>query len=54
MVSGQLVVRDSKAQELMVGKAIRFPVEEKGRFVPSDTEQWLQTFTIDGSLLSSN
>jgi hypothetical protein len=54
MVSGQLVVRDSKAQELMVGKAIRFPVEEEGRFVPSDTEQWLQTFTIDGSLLSSN
>jgi hypothetical protein len=52
LVNGQLVVRDSKAQRLMAGKAIRFPIEEKGRFVPASRKQWLRTFTIDGGQLS--
>jgi hypothetical protein len=52
LVNGQMVVRDSKAQKLMAGQAIRFPIEEKGRFVPASKKQWLQTFTIDGSQLS--
>ncbi len=52
LVNGQIVVRDSKAQKLMAGQAIRFPIEEKGRFVPASRKQWLQTFTIDGGQLS--
>ena len=52
LVNGQIVVRDFKAQKLMAGKAIRFPIEEKGRFVPASRKQWLQTFTIDGGQLS--
>ena len=53
IVSGQFVVRDSKAQKIMAGKEIRFPVEEKGRFVPASTEQWLETFSIDSSPVRS-
>ena len=52
LVNGQMVVRDSKAQKLMAGQAIRFPVEQKGRFVPASRKQWLRTFTIDGGQLS--
>jgi hypothetical protein len=51
LVNGQLVVRDSKAQKLMAGQPIRFPVEKKGRFVPASTKQWLSTFTIDSSVV---
>jgi hypothetical protein len=51
LVNGQMVVRDSKAQKLMAGQAIRFQVEQKGRFVPANTKQWMKTFTIDGGQL---
>jgi N-acyl-D-aspartate/D-glutamate deacylase len=51
LVNGQIVVRDSKAQKLMAGQAIRYPVEQKGRFVPASRKQWLRTFTIDGGQL---
>jgi hypothetical protein len=33
----------------MAGKEIRFPVEEKGRFVPASTDQWLKSFSIESS-----
>jgi hypothetical protein len=34
------------------GIPIRYPVEKKGRHVPSTAKQWLQSFTIDGSQLA--
>jgi N-acyl-D-amino-acid deacylase len=49
IVNGQFVKRDNKATNVMAGQPIRFPVEEKPRFVPATTEQWLKTFTIDSS-----
>ena len=53
LVKGQFVVRDSRAQKVMAGQEIRFPVEEKGRFVPASTEQWLENFSIDSSPVRS-
>ena len=52
MVNGQFVKKDGKATDVMAGQPIRYPVEQKGRFVPASKKQWLQTFTIDGSQLS--
>jgi hypothetical protein len=51
IVNGQLVKKDNKATNLFPGQPIRFPVEEKGRFVPATKKQWLKTFTIDSSPL---
>jgi len=48
IVGGRMVVKDSEFQKgVWAGQPIRFPVEEKGRFVPATVEQWLKTFTID-------
>ena len=47
IVNGQFVKKDNKATDVFPGQPIRYPVEEKGRFVPATTEQWLKTFTID-------
>ncbi len=48
LVNGVIVVSDSKVlKDVNPGQAIRFPVEEKGRFKPSSKKQWLRTFTID-------
>ncbi|MEP5171023.1 MAG: amidohydrolase family protein [Shimia thalassica] len=48
LVNGVIVVSDSKVlKDVNPGQAIRFPVEEKGRFEPSSKKQWLRTFTID-------
>lgn len=35
----------------MAGLPIRYPVEEKGRFVPASKEQWFEDFSlpVDGS-----
>ncbi|GAF80531.1 unnamed protein product, partial [marine sediment metagenome] len=52
LVNGRFVVRESKVVKAMAGQEIRFPVEEKGRFVPATTEQWLKNFTIDSSPLA--
>jgi len=52
LVNGRFVVRDSKAVKVMAGQEIRFPVEKKGRFVPASTQQWLKSFSIDGSQLA--
>jgi len=49
IVNGQFVKRDNKATDVMAGQPIRYPVEEKGRFEPASTKQWLNTFTIDSS-----
>jgi hypothetical protein len=46
IVNGQFVKRDNKATNVMAGQQIRFPVEEKGRFVPATTEQWLKDFSL--------
>jgi len=47
IVNGQIVVKDSKFQKVWAGQPIRFPVEEKGRHVPADKNQWLKVHTID-------
>ena len=44
--------RDSRVQTTMAGRPIRFPVEEKGRFVEVSGEPWLKTHTIDSSPLA--
>lgn len=51
IVNGQFVKRDNKATNVMAGLPIRYPVEEKGRFVPASTEQWFEDFSlpVDGS-----
>jgi hypothetical protein len=51
IVNGQFAKRDNKATNAFHGKAIRYPVEKKGRFVPATKEQWLKNFTIDTSPL---
>jgi hypothetical protein len=52
IVNGTFVKRDNKATNKFPGQPIRYPVEEKGRFVPASQEQWLKTFTIDSSPLA--
>ncbi|AXI49069.1 aminoacylase (plasmid) [Sulfitobacter sp. SK012] len=48
LVHGTIVVSDSKVlKDVNPGQAIRYPVEEEGRFEPSNKQQWLRTFTID-------
>lgn len=51
IVNGKVVVKDSKVMKVWAGQAIRYPVEEKGRFVPSSVEQWLKVHTVDSSPL---
>ena len=53
LVDGQFVVKNNKAIKVMAGQQIRFPVENEGRFVPANTEQWLKNFSIDSSPLAS-
>jgi hypothetical protein len=52
IVNGQFVKRDNTATNAFPGQPIRYPLEEKGRFVPASTQQWLKTFTIDSSFLA--
>jgi len=52
IVNGQFVKRDNKATDVLAGQAIRYPVEEKARFVPATTEQWLEDFSlVDGGAI---
>jgi len=46
IVSGKMVVKDSKFQKIRAGQPIRFPVEEKGRFVPASVEEWIEEHSI--------
>ncbi len=47
IVNGQFVKRDNKATDIFPGLPIRYPVQDEGRFVPAEKQQWLKTFTID-------
>ena len=49
IVNGQIVVKDSKVQDVWAGQPIRYTVEEKGRFVPASKKLWLNTHSIDFS-----
>jgi N-acyl-D-glutamate deacylase len=46
VVNGVVVVEDNKVLDVKPGKEIRFPIEEKGRFVPISEEGWLNEHTI--------
>ncbi|MEP1596621.1 MAG: aminoacylase, partial [Halieaceae bacterium] len=47
LVNGVVVVKDSKVlKDVNPGQAIRFPLQEKGRFVPTSGESWLETYTV--------
>jgi len=50
LVNGSIVVKDSKVQDIFPGQSIRYPVEEKGRFVPATRENWLKEYAIDEQL----
>jgi N-acyl-D-aspartate/D-glutamate deacylase len=51
IVNGVFVKKDNTATDAYPGQPIRYPVEEKGRFVPATKKQWQKTFTIDTSPL---
>lgn len=40
IVNGRMVVKDSEFRKIFPGQPIRYPVEEKGRFVPVSAEKW--------------
>ncbi|MGE0056326.1 MAG: amidohydrolase family protein [Hyphomicrobium sp.] len=46
IVHGTVVVEDSKVLPVRAGQAIRYPVEEKGRFEPVNIGQWISDRTI--------
>ncbi|MDB9999181.1 amidohydrolase family protein [Porticoccaceae bacterium] len=46
IVNGTIVVRDSEVQNVRPGQSIRFPVEDEGRFVPVEWNNWLDEHTI--------
>ena len=49
IVNGRFVKKDNKATNILSGQPIRYPVEEKPRFVPATTKQWLKDFSlVDG------
>ncbi|NOD62393.1 amidohydrolase family protein [Ruegeria sp. HKCCD6109] len=48
LVNGTLVVKNSEVQrDVYAGQPIRFPVEEKGRFIPAGREQIMGILTPD-------
>ena len=47
IVGGNIVVKNSKVQDVFEGQAIRYPEEEVGRFVPANQKQWLKEHSID-------
>ncbi|NMM48319.1 amidohydrolase family protein [Marinigracilibium pacificum] len=47
IVNGTIVVDKGEVLPVKPGQPIRFPVEEKGRFVPVDFNNWLGDFTIN-------
>lgn len=46
IVSGKMVVKDSKFHKIWAGQPIRFSLEDKGRFVPASVEKWIETYSI--------
>lgn len=50
LVNGVVVVKDSKVlKDVYPGQAIRFPVEEKGKFEPITEEDWKRQNLIETS-----
>ena len=50
LVNGTIVVRDSQVLKgVTPGQSIRFPVEEKGRFIPVSGESWLRAYTVESN-----
>jgi cytosine/adenosine deaminase-related metal-dependent hydrolase len=47
LVHGTIVVKDSRVLKgVFPGQPIRFPLEEKGRFVPVSADSWLREYTV--------
>ena len=46
IVNGRMVVKDSECQKVWARQPSRFPVEQKGRFVPISVEKWTRNFAI--------
>lgn len=46
IVNGKIVVRDSVVLPVKAGQPIRYPVEEKGRFLPVTENKWIEEHTI--------
>jgi hypothetical protein len=44
IINGQIAVKDSKVLGVPVGQPIRYPVEDKGRYEPVTSEEWLLQF----------
>ena len=50
LVNGTVVVRNSEVlKDVNPGKSIRFPVEEKGRFIPVSGDSWLRAYTVESN-----
>ena len=50
LVNGTVVVRNSEVlKDVTPGQSIRFPVEEKGRFIPVSSESWLRAYTVESN-----
>ena len=47
VVGGKIVVKNSVVQDVKAGQAIRFPVEDKGRFEPVSVNGWYGEHTIN-------
>jgi len=51
IVNGAIMVKESKVLPVKPGQPIRYPVEDKGRFVLIDVNKWLVEHTISVPLL---
>lgn len=49
IVNGQFVKRDNQATDVMAGVPIRYPLEDKPRFVAATQEQWQDKMLVDDS-----
>ena len=52
IVNGQFVKRDNQATDVMAGVPIRYPVEDKPRFVAATQEQWQDKMLVDDASIS--
>ncbi len=46
IVNGVIAVKNNEVLPVKAGQAIRYPVEDKGRFTPIDKEDWRVKHTI--------
>lgn len=47
IIGGNIVVKDSKIQDVFVAQTIRYPREEVGGFVSATQKNWLKEHSID-------